>query len=318
MLKKQIKKPKISVIIPVYNSEKYLFRCLDSLKNQTYKDFEAIIVNSDSKDSSLDIIKQFTQKYENFHLINKDNSGVSDSRNTALKSALGEYISFLDSDDFLSPDFLSVLYNSLIENDADIACCGYYTYYPKSQKAATKKLTAKNGVYSSKKALNMLIKDTTMHFYVWNKLFKRSLFEDNNISFPNMLFEDIYVTTRLFYYAKKVSMVHKPYYYYVVHGDSLVNCINKKMINEYAKAIVLLRNFLEEKKIYKDFKLSLKLFAIRGMLINIKFIFFLHSNEKSFASFFSNIHKSNKIILYSISKNFNIYDNIYDIPNVLK
>ncbi len=318
MLNKQIKKPKISVIIPVYNSEKYLFRCLDSLKNQTYKDFEAIIVNSDSKDSSLDIIKQFTQKYENFHLINKDNSGVADSRNTALKSALGEYISFLDSDDFLSPDFLSVLYNSLIENDADIVCCGYYTYYPQSQKATPKKLTAKSGVYSSKKALNMLIKDTTMHFYVWNKLFKKSLFEDNNINFPNMLFEDIYVTTRLFYYAKKINMIHKPYYYYVVHEDSLVNCINKQMINEYAKAIVLLRNFLEEKNIYKDFKLSFKLFAIRGMLINIKFIFFLHSKEKSFASFFSNIHKSNKIILYSISKNFNIYDNIYDIPNVLK
>ena len=318
MLKKQIKKPKISVIIPVYNSEKYLFRCLDSLKNQTYKDFEAIIVNDGSKDSSLDIIKKFTGKYENFRLIDKENSGVADCRNIALKSALGEYISFLDSDDFLSPDFLSVLYNSLITSNADIACCGYYTYYPESKKAAKKRLTAKSGVYSSKKAFNMLIKDVSMHFYVWNKLFKKCLFEDNNIKFPNMCFEDIYVTTRLFYYAKKVSMVHEPYYYYVVHEDSLVNCIDKKNINEYLKAIVLLRNFLEEKSIFKDFKLSFKFFAMRGMLINIKLIFFLHLKEKSFANFFGNIHKSNQAIFHSIRKNFNIYDNIYDIPNVLK
>ena len=120
----------ISLVMPVYNVEKYLKRALESVQTQTFKNFELIIVNDGSTDGSKAIAESFCEKNENFILINQENQGPSVARNTGLKVCKGDYIGFMDSDDYLEPEFLESLYTAATENDADIACCNFNLYYP--------------------------------------------------------------------------------------------------------------------------------------------------------------------------------------------
>ena len=113
--------PIVSVIVPVYNSEKYLTEALNSLEEQTFKNFEVIIVNDGSTDNSEKIIKDFVNKNSNFKLINQKNMGPGYAKNTGIRYSKGKYIAFLDSDDFFAPNFLEILYNLAVENKADIA-----------------------------------------------------------------------------------------------------------------------------------------------------------------------------------------------------
>ncbi|HCR44446.1 MAG TPA: glycosyl transferase family 2, partial [Ruminococcaceae bacterium] len=121
--------PMISVIIPVYNVEKYVGKCLSSLVEQTYRDFEVIAVNDGSTDNSLDILRHFEARYGFIKVINQENRGMSQSRNRALKEARGKYIALVDSDDYVAPTYLEELYSACAENDADISCCYYYLHY---------------------------------------------------------------------------------------------------------------------------------------------------------------------------------------------
>ena len=255
--------PKISLIIPVYNVEKYIHKTIDSVLSQTFKDYEVIMINDGSTDNSLAALKEYASKHKNFVLINNCNIGASRARNIGIKVAKGEYIAFLDSDDFLAPTFLEELYNSATKNDAEIACCNYYLYYDKICKKIYMPFTAKTGVYSNEEALKKLILDTTFHFFMWNKLFKRSLFIENDITFYDMYFEDIAVCPQLFYYANKVSFINKPLYYYRRHKGSTISLIDATKTNDFIKSLGIIRNFLEEKKVYKKYRSALKIYAFR-------------------------------------------------------
>ena len=115
----------ISLIVPVYNVEKYLKRALTSVENQTFKNFEVIIVNDGSTDGSLEIISEFVDRNKNFTLINQENKGLGEARNVGIRHAKGRYVAFLDSDDFLEPEYLEKLYLSAIKTCADIVCCNF-------------------------------------------------------------------------------------------------------------------------------------------------------------------------------------------------
>ena len=108
--------PRLSIIVPIYNVEKYLPRCIESILNQTFKDFELILVNDGSTDSSYEILKEYENKYDNFRVINQKNGGLSAAKNAGIKIAKGEYIAFLDSDDYLDKNFLETLYNMAVNN----------------------------------------------------------------------------------------------------------------------------------------------------------------------------------------------------------
>ena len=121
--------PKISVIIPVYNVEKYLSQCLDSILNQTFKDFECICVNDGSTDKSLAILQEYVNKDDRIKIINQENKGLSGARNSALKIVNGKYITFIDSDDFVTIDYLEKLINIAEKEDSDIVYCRHKMYY---------------------------------------------------------------------------------------------------------------------------------------------------------------------------------------------
>ena len=192
---------KISVIVPVYNTEKYLPKCLDSLVNQTLKDIEIIIVNDGSPDNSQKIIDDYVKKYKNIKAFEKKNGGLSDARNYGIKKASGEYIAFLDSDDYVTVDMYEKMYKKAISQHFDMVVCDLnYVYNDKVVKA-----------YSNIKDDTTDIRKAMINIYpaAWNKIFKKELF-DRGIEFKkNVWFEDVEFIYRLLPNIKSIGVVHE-------------------------------------------------------------------------------------------------------------
>ena len=218
-LKKEIvKQPKVSVIVPVYNVEKYLEKCLESLIHQTLKEIEIIIINDGATDSSPKIIERYTQKDSRIKTINQKNQGLSGARNSGLKIAQGEYISFIDSDDWVDQDFLEKLYNSAKNNNADIAMTTIIRKREKIQKYRVHYI--KENVYET---LEEKIKACNIPTccYVWNKLYKKNLLENMEFSI-NRYFEDMLWIPEIIKKANKIVTTRYTNYYYRVNNNSIV------------------------------------------------------------------------------------------------
>ena len=184
------KNPKISVIIPVYNTSIYLRQCLDSVLEQDFDDYEVICVNDGSTDDSLEILREYEKKSSKIKVIDQTNSGVATTRNTGLKNASGDFLAFLDSDDFIRENYLSKLYNAALKTKSDIVICNFYRYYEQTNFAKPVFYRFRRGQFNKYEILKGLIPDNLIHSYLWNKLWKREIFENHNI-FPNMKFEDL-------------------------------------------------------------------------------------------------------------------------------
>lgn len=308
---------KVSLIIPVYNVEAYLRKSLDSAVNQTLDDFEIIAVNDGSTDSSYEILKEYENKYDNFRVINQKNGGLSAAKNAGIKIAKGEYIAFLDSDDYLDKNFLETLYNMAVNNNAEIACCNFKFYFPKSDIKIRMPILSKGGVYSKRRALKELILDCTMHHFSWNKLCKRSIFEENNIQFYNMYFEDISTSPRLFYSANKVAITSKPLYYYTQRPGSILKTMNAEKINDYIKSMGIIRNYLEEKNDYKVYRSVFRIYAFRTRLINYFSIIKMHLQLKNFSGLANNIKINNKLINFYIDDNYKVRQDLIEMPYLI-
>ena len=177
---------KVSVIIPVYNVEKYLRECLNSVVNQTLKDIEIICVNDGSTDNSLAILQEYAKNDKRIVLINQENKNAGAARNTGLAHATGEYLSFLDSDDFFELNMLEEMYNSAKENSLDIVICDYdkYNTVEKIYKAPKKTLTTDSWdgiIFNYKDVPDGIF--TGFLIAAWNKMFSRKFIEKNNLKF---------------------------------------------------------------------------------------------------------------------------------------
>lgn len=296
--------PAISLVMPVYNVEKYLKRALESVQTQTFKNFELIIVNDGSTDGSKAIAESFCEKNENFILINQENQGPSVARNTGLKVCKGDYIGFMDSDDYLEPEFLESLYTAATENDADIACCNFNLYYPERKLKIYMPFTSFPGIYSKTKALRKLILDMGIHYFVWNKLSRRELFFDNNLTFDKMYFEDISTSPKLFYYADKIVLLGKALYNYTSRDTSILHSMNVIKINDFIKSLGVIRNFLENEKVYKNYNNHIWIYAQRVKLVSYYYILMLHAKAMNFKGFLENINSATKSIDYFSGKLF--------------
>ena len=228
MIKNVDKNPLISIVVPIYNVEKYLTKCLESILNQTYKNIEIILVNDGSTDNSKKICEEYIKKDSRIILINKKNGGLSDARNKGIDKSTGEYITFIDSDDYIELDYIMSLYKGIQNNNIDLVISGHRVLYDTGK--IIEKKTCGNIVLSSKETLEKMLYDEGVDVCSVNKLYKKNLFDD--IRFPKgREFEDSATTYKLIDKSKKIAIIDKITYNYSIRSDSITtkNFNPKKM-----------------------------------------------------------------------------------------
>lgn len=214
---------KISVIVPIFNSEPYLKKCLDSILNQSLSEIELILIDDGSTDTSLQIIKQYAEKYNNIKYKTKKNEGQAIARNLGVEIATGEFICFVDSDDYIENNMMEKLYTDAIKNSSDIVICDYIEEYP------NKKI--------EKKSLFMAADNLSKAYIVsvagpCSKIIRTEIFKKNNIKFlENNIYEDLAIIPTLALYTQKITYCEESLYHYVIRKDSTMQQTkyNKKL-----------------------------------------------------------------------------------------
>ena len=246
---------KISIIVPVYNVEEYLDKCLNSLINQELKDIEIIIINDGSTDNSQKIIDKYQKKYSNIKSYIKTNSGLSDTRNMGINYASGDYIAFVDSDDTVKKDMYLKLYDKAKSGDFDIVTSDIEYVYSDYKKV----------IKTSPKTDTTNIRNLFIDFYpaVCTKIFKRDLLIENQIFFKSgVWFEDVEFIYRLLPYVKKVGVVHEAFYEYLQREKSITSTISPK-IYDYIHNMNGIIDYYKEKKLYDLYKKELEYAYVR-------------------------------------------------------
>lgn len=327
----------VSIIIPVYNVEKYLERCLDSVINQTYKNIEIICVNDGSIDKSLDILEIFKNKDDRIKIFKQENKGLSETRNRGINLSKGRYIFFVDSDDWIEKDTIEVLLKKMLEEKVDIVIGGVNKcYFNKKNNKIFNKNSKK--VCTTLEYIEYAIKEKKFIVNVWNKLYKKDILKKNKIEFKKgILYEDFLFTIQYLLKCKKVCLTEKIIYnYFLVRENSIVNKINEKDLDvfknvENIELEVKNTNLLSEKyfKVYiYEWIMSAtisKLFKIGTDQEIKKYRNILKNNEifnKYYNFYIENTKISyKKIISYIFFNNFIIFivlKNIYKKYNQLK
>lgn len=220
----------ITVIVPVYNVEKYLEKCVDSILNQTYKNLEVVLVDDGSTDNSGNLCEDIKKRDGRIKVIHKENGGLSDARNYGINAARGKYIGFIDSDDYIEPDMFESLMRNMIENDADISVCAYDMVYPDKVDIIAEDTGVQ--VYTTDEAFKVLLHRNNIGVIACNKLINIELLQE--VRFPlGRHFEDINTTYKIIDKANKVVYDPRPLYHYIQRVDS-INGVNfkKKQFNQ--------------------------------------------------------------------------------------
>lgn len=248
--------PKVSVIVPIYNVEKYLEKCINSLLSQTLEDIQIILVNDGSKDNSGNIAKEYGKNNKGRVIyVEKENGGLSYARNYGLKYATGDFIAFLDSDDYIEKNAYEEMYNKAIEENADYVECDFIWEFP------NKIRVDKQYPYKNKKEMLSFVR-----VVAWNKLIKRQLIIDNNLEFPKGLrYEDVEFTYKLIPFINKFAYVDKPFIHYVQREGSIANVQNERT----AEIFTVLDNVIEfykKNNIYEKYRDELEYNYARYLL----------------------------------------------------
>ena len=239
--------PKVSIIIPVYNVEEYLEKCLNSVINQTLTDIEIICINDGSTDNSLSILENFARNDKRIIILNQENKGQSAARNNGLKIATGEFIGFVDSDDWIDLNYYEVLYNSAKKHEADIAVCGIL-----------KVLEHKNEVYlkfEKEKVETVARKkyewaNIPKNCYVYNKIYRREPLLKSESSFEEgVKYEDIEWNHKVIYMLEKMVCVPCVYYFYRDNPNSTVRTRNEKYFKDCSRAFLKSLDFIQRNNI---------------------------------------------------------------------
>lgn len=270
---------KVSLIVPVYNVEKYLQQCIESITSQTYENIEIIIVNDGSTDKSRTIIERFMEKEDRIIYIEQDNKGVSVARNKALKISTGDYILFIDSDDYLNDNSVEILVQSMIYSNADMVIAGFKRIFDDNIKGKDNIFqfnVDKEKEYSGIEVSEMMLKGIIDGF-LWNKMFKRELLIKNGFEFEeNRYFEDWYPVFNHISSIGKIKFLNQSVYNYRQRQGSTVNMINEKKLIDYEHAVCQIINKVNcEGKYSKDIMKAFQAIALNGIIryyceLNIK------------------------------------------------
>ena len=240
--------PQISVIVPIYNVEAYLERCVDSILKQTFTDFELILVDDGSPDRCGEICDRYAETDQRIKVIHKENGGLSDARNAGIDIAEGAYLSFIDSDDWVLDTFLEVLYTEAKKNHADISVVNYHEEHEKERQEAKH---VDDKILTGIEALDFLYQPNYLAIYcgiICNKLLKKELF--SGIRFPfGKINEDSFTIHKLLYKADRVCFSGSDLYCYFQRNDSIMHkTFSEKRLDEYEV-------FVERAKFFKEYKL---------------------------------------------------------------
>ena len=248
------KAPKLSILVPAYNVEAFLPLCIESILNQSFKDFECILINDGSKDNSLDMMKNYAKSDKRIIIVDKKNSGYGASLNEGIKKANGEYIGIVEPDDFIHRDF----YKHLFEKELDIMKCGFMDFYGKTWKTTPQKLftevrkdfPANGTVIKPKENQKIFLVNPT----VWSAVYKKDFLKKNKIKFletPGASYQDAGFQFKAFVSADKVFCIEKPLYYYRRDNDNSSVKSNKK-INAIKKEFDEIDEFIKNKKEFQN------------------------------------------------------------------
>ena len=246
---------KVSVIVPVYNMEKYLERCLDSLLAQTLEEIEIIAVDDGSKDSSPEILERYAAEHDKLKYVRKENGGLSDARNYGFPYTTGEYIGYLDSDDYIDPEMFEVMYNKAKENDSDIVECNlHHTYVD----------------YEDTEIMDKIYKREELLYHgrciVWNKIYRREWLLETGVIFPvGLIYEDMAFFSKIVPYINKYDYVDIVPVHYVQRSSSLNNASSERTMHvfEILRGII---SFYKEKGFYERYEKELEYLYARILL----------------------------------------------------
>ena len=245
----------VSVIVPFYNVEGYIGRCLDTLVKQTLDDIEIILVNDGSKDRSKIIVDKYLKEYpEKIVYLEKENGGLSDARNFGISYANGEYIAFLDSDDYVEYTMYKDMYELAKKENSDMVECDFYWEYPYKNK----RKEDKGIIYNGKKEMIEKIR-----VVAWNKLIKKEILEKSKVMFPKgYRYEDVEFTYKLVPYLDKVSFLKKPCVHYIQREGSISNNQNERN-REIFDVLDHVIDFYKENDLYDEYRDELEYIYIR-------------------------------------------------------
>lgn len=238
---------KISIVVPIYNTAEFLERCLDSILVQTYKNFEVLMINDGSTDSSREICEKYCKFDSRFRLINQENSGLSESRNRGIREATGDFIVFIDSDDYIIGNHLESNLKFINKFGVDMVISSYYIVKD-SEKMNPNFREPNIGTISSEKAIEELL-DGSFGNYSWKIFASKNIYTEHNITYPRgRQFEDIATTYKLLANSRKIYMSSKKIYYYFQRENSITHVHNETDLSDIIATFSEMRSFI--KKIY--------------------------------------------------------------------
>ena len=295
----------VSVIVPIYNVKKYIKKCLDSLVIQNFSNMEIILVNDGSTDNSLEIISEYKEKYPDLiKIYNKDNGGAASARNFGIKKALGNYIIFVDSDDWVSSNLVSKLYNKAKNTSSDIVVCGAYSVTDNIENEID---TFHN--YSNNMSKNYMLNCSGP---CW-QIIKKNLIVDNNLYFlEHHFYEDIAIIPSLCLFAKKIEYLPMNLYYYLIRSGSTMNQQKySKSLEDIFDSMENLSNIFVSKNCYQEYYNEIEYLYIEHLLHAASLRFFKFKeygqlekivnimNEK-FSNWNKNIYYKKKSFKYKV------------------
>ena len=306
---------KISIIIPVYNVEKYLEECLNSVTKQTLKDIEIICVNDGSTDHSLVILEKFASKDNRIKILNKENGGYASAINTGLDAANGEFIQIVESDDYCALNMCELMYNEIKDSDADLITADFY-FLRKDKLTVNNYFDDKDNVETKSFSLKTHPSIISKQAYPWKSLYRKAFLSTNNIKMiqdNNGAYEDQPWNATVLALASKILYLNKPLYFYRLDATgSSTNCGSKKLIN-YIKRKAQTKEILEKQGVYSN---EVKEYycnsAVGGTLFFFKRIDFKYKEEyyNEMKSFLKDVVDKEVTFKYFTKKNLKNYKNI--------
>lgn len=299
----------VSVIVPVYNVEKYLDECLSSLVNQTLSELEIIVVNDGTKDNSQSIIDHYVKQYPNkvVSLI-KENGGLGDARNYGIPYAKGEYIGFVDSDDIVHLEMVEKMFNKAKLEDSDLVLCDLeYFYETSSEKMVKEGLVQIENIDVNKTVF-------LSPLFAWNKLYRKSLFIESGLKYPiGLWYEDIPVTVPFFTLAKKISYVHETLIYYRQRSTSIMGSVDNPKVKDIFDIMHLCLNYFKDHNLLETYHDELEFLFLEHLMLNGGFRFLLSHKYKDYLAFSIDTldlnfpHWRNNKYLFTLPRRYQIY-----------